>query len=246
MIVSFDILGIHSLQGIPQLSIIWVSFQFKLIMCLEGMLEFKNHQNWLLNYIVTSPYVFHFAAIDGKFLSSSTAGNLSTLFDVGGVLGGILAGHISDRLDARAITAASFMYCAIPALYFYRSYGHISLTINIVLMFITGMFVNGPYALITTAVSADLGTHDSLEGNSRALATVTAIIDGTGSVGAAIGPLLTGYISSTSWSAVFIMLMASALIAGLLLTKLVIAEVASKIEESRSHEGPALRPAYEV
>jgi OPA family glycerol-3-phosphate transporter-like MFS transporter 1/2 len=126
------------------------------------------------------------------------------------------------------------MYCAIPALFFYRSYGHISLLVNGVLMFVTGMFVNGPYALITTAVSADLGTHKSLKGNSRALATVTAIIDGTGSIGAAIGPLLTGYISAKSWSAVFTMLMGSALIAGLFLTKLVVSEVATKIEESRS------------
>lgn len=73
-----------------------------------------------------------------------------------------------------------------------------------------GSLVNGPYALITTAVSADLvrpepmsvgpwfrdailnmsravstvqGTHESLRGNSRALSTVTAIIDGTGSIG---------------------------------------------------------------
>ncbi|CAN1754805.1 Putative glycerol-3-phosphate transporter 1, partial [Linum perenne] len=149
------------------------------------------------------------------------AGNLSTLFDVGGVVGGILAGHISDRLNARAITAASFMYCAIPALYLYRSYGDVSLT----------------YALITTAVSADLGTHSSLKGNSRALATVTAIIDGTGSVGAAIGPLLTGYISATSWSAVFTMLMAAALVAGLLLTRLVVAEVAAKIGEASAQGG---------
>ncbi|XP_021909558.1 putative glycerol-3-phosphate transporter 1 [Carica papaya] len=182
------------------------------------------------------PFYISHTAIEGKYLSSETAGNLSTLFDVGGVVGGILAGHISDRLDARAITAASFMYCAIPALFFYRSYGQLSLTMNIALMFITGMFVNGPYALITTAVSADLGTHSSLKGNSRALATVTAIIDGTGSVGAAIGPLLTGYISSKSWSAVFTMLMGAALIAGLLLTQLVVAEVAAKISESRSQE----------
>ncbi|TKY67915.1 putative glycerol-3-phosphate transporter 1 [Spatholobus suberectus] len=182
-------------------------------------------------------YVSH-TAIDGKYLSSGTSGTLSTLFDVGGVLGGILAGHISDHLNARAITAASFMYCAIPALFFYRSYGHISLILNGVLMFITGMFVNGPYALITTAVSADLGTHKSLNGNSRALATVTAIIDGTGSIGAAVGPLLTGYISAKSWSAVFTMLMVAALIAGLLLTRLVVSEVATKIEESRSNRAP--------
>ncbi|KAI6672239.1 hypothetical protein NL676_000145 [Syzygium grande] len=193
------------------------------------------------------PYYISHTAIDGEYLSSEAAGDLSTLFDIGGVVGGILAGHISDRLDARAITAASFTYCAIPALYLYRSYGSISLSVNIALMFIAGIFVNGPYALITTAVSADLGTHSSLKGNSRALATVTAIIDGTGSIGAAIGPLLTGYISTVSWGAVFIMLMAAALIAGLLLTRLIVAEVAEKIEESRARRGSASRPpAVEV
>ncbi|XP_059666948.1 putative glycerol-3-phosphate transporter 1 [Cornus florida] len=187
------------------------------------------------------PFYISHTAIDGKYLSSTAAGNLSTLFDVGGVVGGILAGHISDHLNARAITAASFMYCAIPALFLYRTYGNISLSINIILMLITGMFVNGPYALITTAVSADLGTHSSLRGNSRALATVTAIIDGTGSIGAAIGPLITGYISSSSWNAVFTMLMAAALVAGLLLTKLVVAEVTAKIEETRSQGTPTSR-----
>jgi OPA family glycerol-3-phosphate transporter-like MFS transporter 1/2 len=55
---------------------------------------------------------------------------LSTLFDVGGVVGGILAGHISDRLDARALTAASFTFSAIPALFFYRIYASVSLTWN--------------------------------------------------------------------------------------------------------------------
>ncbi|KAH0658348.1 hypothetical protein KY289_027096 [Solanum tuberosum] len=173
-------------------------------------------------------------AIDGRYLSNEESGNLSTLFDVGGVIGGILAGYISDKLGARAITAASFMYCVIPALYLYRSYGHISMTINIILMLIAGVFVNGPYALITTAVSADLGTHSSLKGNSRALATVTAIIDGTGSIGAAVGPFLTGYISADSWNAVFVMLMGSALVAGLFLTRLVVTEVNGKIQEFRS------------
>ncbi|KAK1431581.1 hypothetical protein QVD17_08041 [Tagetes erecta] len=194
------------------------------------------------------PFYISHTAIDGEYLSDVAAGNLSTLFDVGGVVGGILAGHISDRLNARAITAASFMYCAIPALYFYRNYGDTSMTINIILMLVTGMFVNGPYALITTAVSADLGTHRSLKGNSRALATVTAIIDGTGSVGAAIGPLLTGYISTQSWSAVFTMLMAAAFVAGLFLTRLVVAEISTKWQDSRRGLTTSVRrsPSAEV
>lgn len=169
------------------------------------------------------------AAIAGEILDEQTAGQLSIMFDVGGVVGGILAGHLSDKMNARAITAAGFMYTAIPALFLYRTYGSVSLPVNIALMMTAGMLINGPYALITTAVSADLGTHSSLKGNARALATVTAIIDGTGSLGAAVGPLLTGFLSGHGWGAVFIMLMVAALFAGLLLTKLVAAEIVEKL-----------------
>ncbi|KAF8412460.1 hypothetical protein HHK36_000424 [Tetracentron sinense] len=175
------------------------------------------------------PFYLSHTAIGGEYMSVKSAGNLSTLFDVGGIVGGILAGYISDKLKARAITAASFMYAAIPAMFIYYSYGSTSKSMNIILMMIAGLFVNGPYALITTAVSADLGTHSSLKGDSRALATVTAIIDGTGSVGAALGPLLTGFISTKGWNAVFLMLNIGALIAGLLLSRLVMAEIREKI-----------------
>ncbi|XP_077237470.1 major facilitator superfamily protein [Tasmannia lanceolata] len=174
------------------------------------------------------PFYLTQTAIGGEFISVKSAGNLSTLFDVGGIVGGILAGYISDKLNARATTAAGFMYAAIPALLLYRSYGSISKSTNIALMMIAGLFVNGPYALITTAVSADLGTHSSLRGNSRALATVTAIIDGTGSVGAALGPLLTGFLSTKGWDLVFLMLVLGAFVAGLLLTNLVCAEFREK------------------
>ncbi|KAA8526016.1 hypothetical protein F0562_007884 [Nyssa sinensis] len=174
------------------------------------------------------PFYLSHTAIGGEYVSVKSAGNLSTLFDVGGIVGGVLAGYISDKLNARATTAACFMYAAIPSMLLYRSYGNISKTTNIVLMMIAGLFVNGPYALITTAVSADLGTHRSLRGDSRALATVTAIIDGTGSIGAALGPLLTGFLSTKGWDAVFAMLMICALIAGLLLSRLIITEISEK------------------
>ncbi|GLT49118.1 hypothetical protein SLA2020_226970 [Shorea laevis] len=136
-------------------------------------------------------------------MSVKSAGNLSTLFDVGGIIGGVLAGYISDKFNARATIAATFLYSAIPAMLLYRSYGNVSQNVNTSLMMVAGLLVNGPYALITTAVSADLGTHSSLKGDSQALATVTAIIDETGSVGAALGPLLTGFLSTKGWDAVF-------------------------------------------
>lgn len=82
------------------------------------------------------------------------------------------------------------------------------------MLLIAGLLVNGPYALITTAVSAELGTHPSLGNNSKALATVTAIIDGTGSIGAAVGPLLAGVVAGwTGWHNVFYMLMVADMLA---------------------------------
>ena len=173
------------------------------------------------------PFYIERTEIGGVYLTAAKAGELSTLFDIGGVAGGILAGYVSDRFNARSLTSAGFVYLSIPVLYMYREYGSSSMGANVFLMMLAGMLVNGPYALITTAVSADLGTHESLKGNARALATVTAIIDGTGSFGAAVGPMLTGWISSHTddWNNVFFMLYAADLIAGLLLMKLVMKEI---------------------
>ena len=180
------------------------------------------------------PFYIERTEIDGKYLSAAKSGELSVIFDLGGIVGGILAGYISDKYNARSMTAAGFVYLSIPVLFMYREYGARSMSTNLALMALSGMLVNGPYALITTAVSADLGTHESLKGNSRALATVTAIIDGTGSIGAAIGPMLTGYITSMSddWNHVFYMLYAADLIAGLLLTRLILKEARAMLAVS--------------
>ncbi|CAM8983819.1 unnamed protein product [Rhodiola kirilowii] len=70
-------------------------------------------------------------------------------------------------------------------------------------------------------------------GNSRALATVTAIIDGTGSVGAALGPLLAGYISTGGWNNVFVMLIVSVFCASLFLISLAKSEMKTKFSEGK-------------
>jgi len=173
---------------------------------------------WLPFYISKNP-------IGGRQLNDRDAGNLSVLFDVGGILGGIFAGYMSDRFNARSCVAAGMVIVSIPFMYLYSNFGHVSMQVNIILMMLTGFFVNGPYALITTAVSADLGTHESLKGNSKALAMVTAIIDGTGSFGAAIGPFITGWIEPFGWDKVFFFLYFSALSAACLISKQVLKEL---------------------
>lgn len=157
--------------------------------------------------------------------SATLSADLSTLFDVGGIIGAIAAGVFSDYSGMSALTCAVMLLLAIPTLFIYDYVGSLNLGVNVVLLLIAGLLVNGPYALITTAVSAELGTHPSLGENSRALATVTAIIDGTGSIGAAVGPLLAGFVSWTGWHNVFYMLMFADLLALLCLSRLVLKDI---------------------
>uniref|UniRef100_A0A7N6C4N0 Major facilitator superfamily (MFS) profile domain-containing protein n=1 Tax=Anabas testudineus TaxID=64144 RepID=A0A7N6C4N0_ANATE len=154
-------------------------------------------------------------------LDAKKAGDLSTLFDVGGIVGGIFAGVISDKLGKRATTCAFMLLLAAPTLYGFSMISQFGIGPTIGMLLVCGGLVNGPYSLITTAVSADLGTHKSLKGNAKALSTVTAIIDGTGSVGAALGPLLAGLLSAGGWDQVFYMLMTADFLA-LLVSTLII------------------------
>ncbi|KAJ8706406.1 hypothetical protein PYW08_011032 [Mythimna loreyi] len=174
-------------------------------------------------------------------LSARQSGELSTVFDVGGVTGAILAGLVADCTGCPALVCVAFYSACAPMLFIYQYWGASSYALNVVLLIITGMMVNGPYALITTAVSAELGTHSSLAGNSKALATVTAIIDGTGSVGAAIGPMLAGVVSGHSWSNVFYMLIACNFMALFLLLRIARSEFLKLRQERRIASPPRVR-----
>ncbi|CAN7943123.1 unnamed protein product [Ixodes hexagonus] len=176
-------------------------------LCIPGVIDFSLALFFakLVSYtfLFWLPFYIHASTT----FDSAHSAFLSTVFDFGGIAGGILAGYLSDRSGASAIICANFLVMAVPMMYVYKTFGSRSLGLNMFLQFVAGLLINGPYALITTAVSAELGTHPSVSGSSKALATVTAIIDGTGSVGAAVGPLLAGLVVSYGWNSVFYMVM---------------------------------------
>lgn len=173
---------------------------------------------WLPYYLSNSSFA----------MSPHQSGDYSTIFDAGGIIGGIVAGIVSDRTGKRALTVACMLLIGcymLPAFQTIASYGQGTEWLVFALIF-TGLLVNGPVGLITAVVAADLGTHPSLNGNSGALATVTSIIDGTGSMGAALGPFLVGYIfTGDNWTSVFSMLLICNVIAVIMLFRLVKKEI---------------------
>lgn len=163
-----------------------------------------------------------------RYITASTTNNsqdsayLSASFDLGGIVGAIVAGYLSDKFKVNGIICNIMLMFAIPSMFAYQKFGALSSWNNILLQLLVGMLVNGPYCLITTAVSADLG--DRIK-DGHAMATVSAIIDGMGSLGAVVGPLFAGFVSTTDWSAVFIMLMLSDVFASLCIVRVTIMEV---------------------
>ncbi|KAK4850515.1 hypothetical protein QYF36_007398 [Acer negundo] len=91
----------------------------------------------------------------------------------------------------------------------------------------------GGHHSMTRMGPTDSVLQDSIKGNFRALATVTAIIDGTGSIGAALGPLLASHISIRGWNNVFLMLIVSSFLAALLLICVAKTEIQQKFREGK-------------
>jgi len=128
---------------------------------------------------------------------------LSTLYDVGGILGGIFGGLLSDFIASRSIVVVPSLIAAIPILFIFSNLTG-DKAANTGVMTITGLFIGGPANMISAAITADLGRQDALAGNDQALATVTGIVDGTGSFGAAIGQILIPVIEGAGdWRFVF-------------------------------------------
>lgn len=167
--------------------------------------------------------------------SSSNSAFISVTFDIGGCVGSLLAGLLADKTGASGLVCIGFLVLTIPSvsciftnlpsvmtilcvkLALFNAYATESMFLLQILQFITGLFINGPYALITTAVAANLACKVPSQ---SAMATVSAIIDGTGSIGAAIGPSIAGFISSTDWKNVFYMTMAADMLAVLALIRI--------------------------
>ncbi|XP_045244182.2 sugar phosphate exchanger 3 isoform X4 [Macaca fascicularis] len=163
------------------------------------------------------------------------ADKLSIWYDVGGIVGGTLQGFISDVLQKRAPVLALSLLLAVGSLVGYSRSPN-DKAINALLMTVTGFFIGGPSNMISSAISADLGRQELIQGSSEALATVTGIVDGSGSIGAAVGQYLVSLIRDKlgwMWVFYFFILMTSCTI--VFISPLIVREIFSLMRRRQAH-----------
>ena len=101
-----------------------------------------------------------------------------------------------------------------------QALGPSNTVVNALAMLVLGALPNGPYCLISNSVAVDLGL--SVKGNRTLLATVIAIIDATGSLGAALQGVAVAWVTAAlGWDAVFYMFIVCCGLSALLLARLV-------------------------
>jgi sugar phosphate permease len=158
------------------------------------------------------PYYLHTAL----GYDEGAAGYLSTSFEVGGIVGAVATGWVSDRWfpERRALLTAPMIFALAFALWLYQAVGDIGMVPNALAMALVGFLLFGPDALISGAAAQDLG-------GGRAAASAAGIINGLGSIGAILQGSLTATVSATwGWNALFWVFVVLALVSGFALLPL--------------------------
>ncbi|CAK8994988.1 unnamed protein product [Durusdinium trenchii] len=181
------------------------------ILRVPGLLQYSFSYMFikLVNYALFLWLPFYLSK--GIGVDKSLASLMATRFDLGFIVGAILAGLASDvtthwaRMPMRSPVVSSFLLLSLIPMSVMR----FSSDPEVIkwAIFCCGILQGGPADALTSAVSVDLGKHPSLQG-ARATSTVTGIIDGTGAVGAAVGQYMVGMLSDQfGWKSVFLFLL---------------------------------------
>eukprot|EP01084_Bolivina_argentea_P276546 471887_1 len=130
--------------------------------------------------------------------------------------GGWICGYASDRFYKRTPVLMAFLIASIvPIVLLHLS--ALSYGLVVMITFIAGFMIGGPYAILNTVMGAEIAKDAMLRGNYSIVSTVTGIIDGSGSIGSAIIMYVVVILSDKSVELVFIMLGCLLLLSAVLL-----------------------------
>ena len=128
--------------------------------------------------------------------SQATADNLTVLFDVSMIFGTATLGLVTDRVGgARSpLFVGSFVVGSLPLLFLPALRQS---TFHYAAAFVTvGLFSGGPAHMYGTAVSVDLGEAAAAAGAPGLVSSLSGLIDGIGTLGAAVGQSVVARVAS--------------------------------------------------
>ncbi|CDW80091.1 sugar phosphate exchanger 3 [Stylonychia lemnae] len=125
----------------------------------------------------------------------SEIANLSTILDLGAIVGSMTLGLLSDLTYGKRSPIAMLAVIISITISYVLTYEVLNMATALffVLMFFLGFFISGLNNVINAACAADLGKQEALQGNQKAISTVTGIIDGSGTLGTAVGQFIIGF-----------------------------------------------------
>lgn len=141
------------------------------------------------------------------------AGYMSTIYELIGFLGVIFAGFVSDKLfqSRRFPVSALMLYGLAFTCYLYPIFSPMGFLMNAVGIGLIGMMTFGPDALMSGPAAMDIG-------GKHATASAAGIINGIGSLGQTVSPLVVAWISTQyGWDALFHTFVVMAIVSGTLL-----------------------------
>lgn len=149
-------------------------------------------------------------------LSDSDAGYTSSVYELVGFAGVLIAGYASDKLfHSRRFPVGTIMLVGLAIiLLLHPTLSQYGMLANAISIGIIGIMTYGPDALMSGAAAMDIGSQ-------RGAATAAGVINGMGSVGQLLSPLLVAYVvDAMGWDSLFYVFVVFSLIsAALLATK---------------------------
>ena len=136
-----------------------------------------------------------------KFTKQHTA-NLLSFFELGTLFGGFSLGLLSDLTYGKRspVILSAILLSLLLSLLLTTAFASLSTAMLLMILFFLGLNLGGLHHLLCVTCSADLGQ------KKKATATITGIIDGTGSLGAAAGQLVVGTaVERVGWQKGFLM-----------------------------------------
>ena len=151
--------------------------------------------------------------VDRLKYSLQLSGYVSSLYELVGIVGALLAGYISDRfMQSRRAPVSAIMLYGLGVILLCQSFlSHYGIAGTVIVISMAGLLSYGPDTLLSGAGAQDIG-------EVKAAASATGLIEGIGHMGALLSPYLVVYVSGHyGWDHLFLIFAGAAFLAGAVL-----------------------------